>query len=77
MRHAEDFVHPRGDGIDGSSTTNFVIKLGGEFFAACNDAFAFLAIRIPGVFGFGAGVLTEGGEGDLGKAVLDDFVAVL
>lgn len=77
MGHAEDFVHAWGDSINGGSATNLIIELGGEFLAASNDLFAFFAVGIPGVFGFGAGVLAEGGKRDLGEAIFDDFVAWL
>ncbi len=77
VSHAEDFIHTRSDGIDGSGATNFVIEFGGEFFAAFDDSFAFFAIWIPGIFSLGAGFLAEGREGDLTEAVFDNFVAFL
>ena len=75
MSHAKNFVHAWGNGVDRGGTTDFVVKFGGEFFAACDNLFAFFAVWVPCVFGFGAGFLTEGGEGNLGEAVFDDFVA--
>ena len=77
MGHAEDFVHAWSYGVNGSGAADFVIELGSEFFAASDDLFAFLAVGVPGVFLLGAGVLTEGREGDLGEAILDNFVAWL
>ena len=74
VSHAEDFVHTGSNGVDGCSATNFVIKFGGELFAALDDCFAFLAIWIPSVFGFGASFLAESREGDLAEAVFDNFV---
>lgn len=75
MGHTEDFIHARGDGVNGGSAADFVVKFGTVFFAEGDDLFAFFAVGIPGVFSFGAGFLAEGGEGDLGEAVFDDFVA--
>ena len=77
MGHAELFVHAGSNGINRGGATDFVIKFGGEFFATLNDLFAFLAIWIPGVFLFGAGFLTKGGDGDLRKAVFNNFITWL
>ena len=74
--HAELFVHAWGNSVDGGGAADFVIEFRGEFLAAGDDLFALLTVGIPGVFGFGAGVLAEGGEGDLAEAVFDDFVTV-
>ena len=75
MGHAEDFVHTWCDGINRGGAADFVIKLGGEFFATSDDSFTFFVVRVPGVFGFGAGFLAEGRESDLREAIFDDFVA--
>ena len=77
VSHTEFFVHARSDGVNRGGTTDFVVKFRGEFFTAGDDFFTFLAIGVPGVFFFGAGVLAESREGDLRKAVFDDFVAFL
>lgn len=75
MSHAKDFIHARSDGVDGSGPTDFVFEFWAEFLAPCDDLFAFFAVGIPGIFGFGAGFLAEGRECDLGETILDDFVA--
>lgn len=75
MGHTEDFIHARSDGVDGSGATDFVFEFWAEFLASCDDLFAFFAVGIPGIFGFGAGFLAEGRECDLGETILDDFVA--
>ena len=75
MGHAEDLVHARSDSINGSSTGDFIFKLGAEFLASRSNLIALFAIRVPGVFGFGAGFLPEGRKGDLGEAVFDNFIA--
>ena len=75
MGHTEGFIHARGDGINGSGATDFIVKFGTEFFATSDDFLALFAIWVPGVFFFGAGFLAEGREGDLREAVFDDFVA--
>ena len=77
MGHAEDFVHTWSDGIDRGGATDFVVEFGGEFLAAGDDLFAFLAVGVPGIFGFSAGFLAEGGEGNLREAVFDDFITGL
>lgn len=74
MVHAEDFIHTWGEGVDGSGATDFVFEVRGKLFAFFDDSFAFFVVGIPSVFVFGAGFLTEGGEGNLRKAVFDDFV---
>ncbi len=73
--HTEDFIHAWSDGVNRGGAADFIVKLGGELFAAGDDLFAFLTVGIPGVFGFGAGLLAEGGESDLREAVFDDFIA--
>ena len=73
--HAKYFVHAWSNGVNRSGATNFIIELWSEFFAALDDGFAFFAIWVPGVFCFRAGGLAESREGDLAKAVFDNFVA--
>ena len=73
--HTEDFVHAWSNGVNRGGAADFVVKFRSEFFTAGDDLFAFLAIGIPSVFGFGAGFLAEGRESDLGEAVFDDLVA--
>ncbi len=75
--HAEDFVHAWSDGVNRGGAADFVVEFGGEFFATGDDLFTFLAIGIPSILFLGAGFLAEGGEGDLGEAIFDDFVARL
>ena len=75
VSHAESLIHTRGDGVNRGSAADFVIKLGGEFFASCDDLFAFFAIWVPGVFFLGASVLAKGRESDLREAIFDDFIA--
>ena len=75
MGHAEDFIHTWGYGVDRSGAADFILEFWAELFAPCDDLFAFFAVRIPGIFGFGAGFLAEGRECDLGETILDDFVA--
>ena len=77
MGHAEDFIHARGDGVNRGGATDFVIELGSELLAACDDLFALLVVGVPGVFLFGAGFLAEGRESDLRETVFDDFIARL
>ena len=76
MGHTKDFVHAGGDGVNRGSAADFVIKLRGELFATGDDFFAFLVVGVPGVFGFGAGLLPEGREGDLTEAIFNDFVTL-
>ena len=75
MSHTKDFVHTWSDGVNRGGTANFVFEYWSKFFAAGTDGLTFFAIWVPGVFFFGAGFLTEGGEGNLREAILDDFVA--
>ncbi len=77
MSHAEDFIHTWCNCVDRGSAADFIVEFRGEFFATRDDLLAFFAVGVPGIFGFGAGVLTKGREGDLGEAVFDDFVAGL
>ena len=74
MIHAKDFVHTGSHGVDRSSATNFVVEFRSEFFGAFDDFFTFFVIRIPGIFSFSVGFLTEGRKGHLGEAVFDNFV---
>ena len=76
MGHTKDFVHAWGDGVNRGSAANLVVEFGSEFFAASDDFFAFFAVWVPSVFGFGARFLAEGRESDLAEAIFDDFVAV-
>ena len=73
--HTELFVHAWSDGVNRSSAANFVVKFWGKFFGASADGFTFFAVWIPGVFGFGTGFLAEGGKGDLGEAIFNNFIA--
>ena len=75
VRHAEDFVHAWGDGVDRGGATDLVLKFGGDFFGAFDDGLTLFAIGVPSVLGLGASGLAEGREGDLAEAVFDDFVA--
>ena len=77
VSHTEDFIHTRGDSINRGSATDFIFKLRSELFATSDDFLTFLAVGVPGIFGFGASFLSESGEGNLTEAVLDDFVAFL
>ena len=77
MGHTENFIHPRSDGVDGSGAANFVVEFRSKFFTTGDDFFTLFAIWIPGVFGVGTGLLTEGGEGDLGKAIFNDLITRL
>ena len=74
MSHAKFFIHARSGDVDGSGATDFIKKVGQFFTAFGNDGLALFQIRIPSIFGFGAGGLTEGRKGDLGEAVFDNFV---
>ena len=76
MSHAENFVHAGDESIDGSGAANLVVEFGGKFFTAGDDLLTLMMIWVPGVFGFGASVLTEGAESELGETILDDFVAL-
>ena len=73
--HTELLVHAWGGDVDRGGAADFVEEVGEEFATTGDDGFALPMVRIPSVFGFGAGLLTEGGEGDLGEAIFDDFVA--
>lgn len=73
--HAESFVHAGLEDVDGGGAADFVVKFRGEGFGFFDDGLAFFAVGVPEVFGVGASGLTEGGEGDLGEAIFDDFVA--
>lgn len=75
MRHAENFVHTGGNCVNGSGAANFIFKFWTEFFAPSDDLLTFFAVGVPGVFCFCAGFLSESGEGNLGKAIFDDFIA--
>ncbi len=77
VRHAEGLIHARSDGVNRGGATDFVVKFWAELTATDNNGLAFLVIWVPGVFFFGAGFLAERREGDLRKAVLNDFVAGL
>ena len=77
MSHAKNFVHARGDGVDRSSTADFIFEFRGEFATAGTDSFAFFAVWIPSVFFFGASFLAERRESNLRKAVFDNFIARL
>ena len=59
MGHTENFVHTRGDGVNGGGAAAFIVKFRGEFFAAGDDASTFFAIWVPGVFFLGAGFLAK------------------
>lgn len=76
MSHAKFFIHARSGDVDRGSTTDFVEKIRQFFAAFGDDSLALFQIRIPSIFGFGAGGLTEGRKGDLGKAIFDNFVAL-
>ena len=77
MSHAENFIHARSDGVDRGGAADFVFEFRGELAAAGADFFALFAIWIPGIFGFGAGFLSEGTESDLREAIFDNLVAGL
>ena len=77
MSHTEDFVHAGGDSINRGSAADFVVEFRAVFFAKGDDLLTFFVVWVPGVFFFGAGFLTKGGEGNLGEAVFDNFVTRL
>lgn len=75
VSHTEFFVHAGSGDVDRGGAANLVQEVGEFFLAFGDDLFALFHVGVPSVFDFGAGFLTEGREGDLGEAVLDDFIA--
>ena len=74
MSHTEDLVHAWNEGVDGSSATDFVFEFWCKFLGASHDSVTLLVIWVPSVFNVRAGLLTKSGEGNLRKAILDNFV---